>query len=60
MDKEDALLCFQDHIKLEEQEYDDEKERERRMLRRVQRKNREAFLVSTGFSEGMFIIITVK
>jgi len=46
MDKEDALLCFQDHIKMEEQEYDDEKERERRMLRRVQRKNREAFLVS--------------
>jgi len=47
MDKEDALLCFQDHIKMLEQEYEDEKERERRALKRQQRKNREAFLVSS-------------
>lgn len=46
MDKEDALLCFQEHMKMLEQEYDDEKERERRRLRRQQRKNREGFLVS--------------
>jgi pre-mRNA-processing factor 40 len=46
MDKEDALLCFQDHIRMLEQEYDDEKEREKRALKRQQRKNREAFLVS--------------
>ena len=46
MDKEDALICFQDHIKMLEQEYDDEKERARRMVRRTQRKNREGFLVS--------------
>lgn len=45
MEKEDALLCFQDHIKMLEQEYDDEKERERRRVKRQQRKNREAFLV---------------
>lgn len=45
MDKEDALVCFQDHIKLLEQEYDDEKEREKRALKRRQRKHREAFLV---------------
>ncbi|KAK2161677.1 hypothetical protein NP493_1565g00027 [Ridgeia piscesae] len=45
MDKEDALICFQDHIKMLEQEYDDEKERARRMVRRTQRKNREGFLV---------------
>lgn len=45
MDKEDALLCFQDHIKMLEQEYEDEKERERRALKRQQRKHREAFLV---------------
>jgi len=46
MDKEDALLCFQDHIKMLEQEYEEERERERRALKRQQRKHREAFLVS--------------
>ena len=46
MDKEDALLCFQDHIRMLEQEYEDEKEREKRSIKRQQRKNREAFLVS--------------
>ena len=48
MDKEDALVCFQEHIKQLEQEADDEKERDRRNLKRKQRKNREAFLVSAG------------
>uniref|UniRef100_A0A0L8I8J1 Pre-mRNA-processing factor 40 homolog B n=1 Tax=Octopus bimaculoides TaxID=37653 RepID=A0A0L8I8J1_OCTBM len=45
MDKEDALICFEDHIRMLEQEYDDEKERERRRVRRQQRKNRESFQV---------------
>jgi len=48
MDKEDALLCFQDHIKMLEQEYQDEREREWRALKRQQRKHREAFLVSSS------------
>lgn len=46
MDKEDALICFEEHIRMLEQEYDDEKERERRRQKRIQRKNRESFLVS--------------
>lgn len=45
MDKEDALMCFEEHIRLLEQEYDDEKEKERRRIKRMQRKNRESFLV---------------
>jgi pre-mRNA-processing factor 40 len=45
MDKEDALVCFEDHIRLLEQENDDEKERDRRRLKRNQRKNRESFVV---------------
>ncbi|CAG5124750.1 unnamed protein product, partial [Candidula unifasciata] len=45
MDKEDALICFEDHIRLLEQENDDEKERERRRYKRNQRKNRESFIV---------------
>ena len=30
MDKEDALVCFEEHIRMLEQEYDDEKEQHRR------------------------------
>jgi uncharacterized membrane protein len=50
MDKEDALICFEEHIRMLEQEYDDEKERERRRQKRIQRKNRESFLVRWFFS----------
>ena len=50
MDKEDALIAFEEHIRMLEQEYDDEKERERRRTKRQQRKNREGFLVSFFFS----------
>lgn len=46
MDKEDALICFEEHIRMLEQENDDEKERERRRGKRNQRKNRESFIVS--------------
>ena len=45
MDKEDALVCFEEHIRMLEQEYDDEKEQQRRRTKRLQRKNREGFLV---------------
>jgi len=45
MDKEDALICFQDHIKMLEQEFEEDRERDKKALRRTQRKNREAFLV---------------
>ena len=33
------------HIRMLEQEYDDEKEQQRRRTKRIQRKNREGFLV---------------
>lgn len=56
MDKEDALICFEDHIRMLEQEYDDEKEKERRRLKRQQRKNREGFLVSLVFSKTICLI----
>lgn len=45
MDKEDALIIFEDHIRQLEQEEEEEKERARRRLKRQQRKNREAFLM---------------
>jgi len=45
MDKEDALVCFEEHVRMLETENDEEKERDRRRIKRQQRKNREAFLV---------------
>jgi hypothetical protein len=54
MDKEDALIAFEEHIRMLEQEYDDEKERERRRTKRQQRKNREGFLVSFFFFSTLF------
>ncbi|KAA3676457.1 pre-mRNA-processing factor 40 [Paragonimus westermani] len=45
LDKEDALVCFEEHICMLEQEHDEERERERRRQKRLQRKNREAFIV---------------
>lgn len=56
MDKEDALICFEEHIRLLEQENDDEKERERRRVKRQQRKNREGFLVSCHFLNQFLMI----
>ena len=53
MDKEDALVCFEEHIRMLEQEYDDEKEQQRRRTKRLQRKNREGFLVCK-------ILVTVR
>ncbi|XP_025068186.1 pre-mRNA-processing factor 40 homolog B [Alligator sinensis] len=43
MDKEDALICFEEHIRTLEREEEEEKEKTRLRERRQQRKNREAF-----------------
>jgi len=40
MDKEDALIVFEDHIRELEKEEEQEKEKERKTLKRQQRKNR--------------------
>lgn len=49
MDKEDALICFEEHIRALEKE---EEEKQKTLLRerRRQRKNREAFQVSLNMS----------
>ncbi|XP_041775564.1 pre-mRNA-processing factor 40 homolog A [Anopheles merus] len=44
MDKEDALIVFEEHIRGLEREEDEEKEREKKRLKRQQRKNRDQFL----------------
>jgi len=49
MDKEDALIVFEDHIRELEKLHDDEIEAQRKYIRRTNRKNREAFLVRTYF-----------
>ncbi|XP_012685783.1 pre-mRNA-processing factor 40 homolog A isoform X2 [Clupea harengus] len=43
MDKEDALICFEEHIRALEKEEEDEKQKGLLRERRRQRKNREAF-----------------
>lgn len=45
MDKDDALIVFEEHIRQLEQEEEEEKEREKKRIQRQQRKNREAFVV---------------
>lgn len=44
MDKEDALIVFEEHIRTLEKEEEEEKEREKKRLKRQHRKNRDAFL----------------
>ncbi|XP_038109716.1 pre-mRNA-processing factor 40 homolog A [Culex quinquefasciatus] len=44
MDKEDALIVFEEHIRALEREEDEEKEREKKRTKRQQRKNRDQFL----------------
>ncbi|XP_075055774.1 pre-mRNA-processing factor 40 homolog B isoform X4 [Mixophyes fleayi] len=45
MDKEDALICFEEHIRALEKDEAEEKEKTRLRERRQQRKNRESFQV---------------
>jgi pre-mRNA-processing factor 40 len=47
MDKEDALVVFEEHIRELEKEEEEEKEREKKRSKRQQRKNRERFGVSS-------------
>lgn len=44
MDKEDALIVFEEHIRSLEKEEEEEKERDKKRLKRQHRKNRDAFL----------------
>jgi len=43
MDKEDALITFEDHIRELEKEEEQEKDKEKKRVKRQQRKNRDAF-----------------
>lgn len=52
MDKEDALICFEEHIRALEKEEEEEKQKTLLRERRRQRKNREAFQVMPQFTEG--------
>ena len=45
MDKEDALICFEEHIRALEKEEEDDKQKSLLRERRRQRKNRQSFQV---------------
>lgn len=51
MDKEDALICFEEHIRALEKEEEEEKQKTLLRERRRQRKNREAFQVRSKNKE---------
>ena len=51
MDKEDALLVFEKHIKELEREEEEEREQEKKRKRRLERKNRDGFIVSSLMSK---------
>lgn len=44
MDKEDALIVFEEHIRELEKEEEEDKEREKKRVKRQHRKNRDAFV----------------
>lgn len=51
MDKEDALICFEEHIRALEKEEEEDKQKTLLRERRRQRKNRESFQVSSAGCE---------
>jgi pre-mRNA-processing factor 40 len=61
MDKEDALIVFEDHIRQLEKTHEDDIEIQRKYIRRTNRTNREAFLVKifhNYFSNKSFFCIS--
>lgn len=55
MDKEDALICFEEHIRALEKEEEEEKQKTLLRERRRQRKNREAFQVRGDGGENVYL-----
>lgn len=55
MDKEDALICFEEHIRALEKEEEEEKQKTLLRERRRQRKNREAFQVRVNWIGSGFV-----
>lgn len=57
MDKEDALLVFENHIRQLEKDEEEEKEREKKRRKRQERKNRDGFIVcGANYSFIIFLI----
>ena len=50
MEKEDALIVFEDHIRELEMEEEQERDKEKKRVRRLQRKNRDAFIGKANIS----------
>jgi len=58
MDKEDALIVFENHIRQLEKDEEEEKECEKKRRKRQERKNRDGFIVSViDFSIPLLIVI---
>lgn len=57
MDKEDALIVFEQHIRELEHEEEEERERSKRRMKRLQRKNRDSFLVGRNLLRNFSSVI---
>lgn len=55
MDKEDALIVFEEHIRELEKEEEEDRDREKRRKKRLERKNRDNFSV-TFFLKLLFVL----
>uniref|UniRef100_A0A8C4SEA3 Pre-mRNA processing factor 40 homolog B n=1 Tax=Erpetoichthys calabaricus TaxID=27687 RepID=A0A8C4SEA3_ERPCA len=60
MDKQDALVCFEEHIRALEKEEEEEKEKCRLREKRQQRKNREAFQFYCQIMHSMICFLQLK
>jgi len=61
MDKEDALIVFENHIRQLEKDEEEEKECEKKRRKRQERKNRDGFIVSVvDFSIPLLIVISLS
>lgn len=60
MDKEDALICFEEHIRALEKEEEEEKQKSLLRERRRQRKNRESFQVGGEILTSVSILKTIQ
>ena len=55
MEKEDALIVFEDHIRELETEEETERDKEKKRVRRLQRKNRDGFI-----GESVHAVFTIR
>ena len=60
MEKEDALIVFEDHIRELETEEETERDKEKKRVRRLQRKSRDGFIGESSTKSGVRLLQRFK